>query len=161
FLNIIVNAEQAMLQSHGRGRLEIRTQQSDNRVVISISDDGPGIDAENLKHIFEPFFTTKEVGKGTGLGLSICYGIVHEHGGRLCAHSKQGHGATFYLELPIGVEAGEPVQEMIPIKPIPNAIVQERETLSNAEKVIRTREANQFNANEPARLTANVAGSVM
>ena len=62
---------------------------------------GPGIDQENLDRIFDPFFTTKEVGKGTGLGLSVCHGIIAEHGGKIYARSKPGHGATFVVELPV------------------------------------------------------------
>jgi signal transduction histidine kinase len=101
FLNIIVNAEFAMLEAHQRGRLVIATEASDGVVKISFTDDGPGISRENMKRIFDPFFTTKEVGKGTGLGLSICHGIVTEHGGQIFARSEPGQGATFVVELPL------------------------------------------------------------
>ncbi|MFC1925862.1 PAS domain S-box protein [Chloroflexota bacterium] len=101
FVNIIVNAEQAMLDAHGRGRLRVTTEEAGDMVRISIDDDGPGISRENIKKLFNPFFTTKGVGKGTGLGLSICHGIVTEHSGRLYAKSGSGKGATFILELPI------------------------------------------------------------
>ena len=101
FLNIIVNAEFAMLEAHQRGKLVITTEASDNGVMITFSDDGPGISKENMKRIFDPFFTTKEVGKGTGLGLSICHGIVTEHGGQIYAKSEFGQGATFVVELPL------------------------------------------------------------
>ena len=101
FLNIIVNAEFAMLETHNRGKLVISTEKSEDVVKISFTDDGPGISKENLKRIFDPFFTTKEVGKGTGLGLSICHGIVTEHGGQIYAQSEDGHGATFIVELPL------------------------------------------------------------
>jgi signal transduction histidine kinase len=101
FLNIVVNGEFAMLESHHRGKLTITTKKYDNFIKITITDDGPGIARENLKHIFDPFFTTKEVGKGTGLGLSICHGIVTEHGGQIYARSEEGQGATFVVELPL------------------------------------------------------------
>ena len=101
FLNIIVNAEFAMLEAHHKGKLVITTEKSEDIVRISFTDDGPGISQENLKRIFDPFFTTKEVGKGTGLGLSICHGIVTEHGGQIYAKSENGHGATFIVELPL------------------------------------------------------------
>ena len=104
FMNIIINAEQAMLEAHGRGKLNIKTETTEGMIKISFTDDGPGISEGNLKRIFDPFFTTKEVGKGTGLGLSICYGIVQAHGGHIYAISKMGEGATFVIEIPITSE---------------------------------------------------------
>ena len=104
FVNIINNAEQAMVEAHGKGRLVVKTQKVGDMIQISFADDGPGISEENMKRIFDPFFTTKEVGKGTGLGLSICYGLVEAHGGRIYARSKLGEGATFVVEIPIVFE---------------------------------------------------------
>ncbi len=101
FLNIIINAEQSMIESRGRGTLIIATERVGEFVRISITDDGNGITKENLRHIFDPFFTTKKVGEGTGLGLSICYGIIAEHGGQIYANSALGKGATFIIEIPI------------------------------------------------------------
>lgn len=101
FVNIIVNAEQAMAEAHGKGRLTVKTQNVDNFIRVSFTDNGPGIPEGNLKRVFDPFFTTKEVGKGTGLGLSICYGLVEAHGGRIYAMSREGEGATFIVEIPI------------------------------------------------------------
>ena len=100
FINLIVNAEQAMLEAHGRGALTVSTERVGNIVKTCFSDDGAGIKPENMRRLFTPFFTTKEVGKGTGLGLSICHGIVTEHGGRIYAESEPGKGATFIVELP-------------------------------------------------------------
>jgi len=101
FINIIVNAEQAMVDAHGRGKLTIVTECVGDMVRASITDDGPGISRENMHKLFTPFFTTKEVGKGTGLGLAICHGIVTEHGGRIYAESKPGSRTTFVVELPV------------------------------------------------------------
>ncbi len=101
FLNIVINAEQAMLDAHGRGTLSIISKNVENAVRVHFSDTGPGILAENLSRIFDPFFTTKETGKGTGLGLSICHGIVTAHEGRIWAESKPDAGATFIIELPV------------------------------------------------------------
>jgi PAS domain S-box-containing protein len=101
FLNIIVNAEFAMLEAHRKGKMTITTEKIDDIVRISFADDGPGISEENMKRIFDPFFTTKEVGKGTGLGLSICHGIVTEHGGKIYVKSEKGLGADFIVELPL------------------------------------------------------------
>lgn len=103
FLNLILNAEQAMSEAHGRGTLTITSEKIDKIIRISFSDDGPGIDQQNLNHIFDPFFTTKEVGTGTGLGLSICYGIVTAHKGQIYAQSEIGKGATFVIEFPVNI----------------------------------------------------------
>jgi len=104
FLNIIMNAEQAMSETNGGGKLTIKTQVITGNITVSFTDNGPGIPAEHLDKVFDPFFTTKEEGGGTGLGLSICHGIVVEHGGRIYARSKPGKGATFIVELPIVTE---------------------------------------------------------
>ena len=101
FLNIVLNAEQAMTESSGRGNLTVTTEAFEEIIKISFTDDGPGIPRDIMNRIFDPFFTTKEVGKGTGLGLSICYGIVTNQGGRIYAQSRPGKGATFIVELPI------------------------------------------------------------
>jgi two-component system, NtrC family, sensor kinase len=103
FLNVLTNAEQAMLEAHGKGRLIIRTRtdESKTNIVIEIIDDGPGIPESHLTRIFDPFFTTKEVGKGTGLGLSLSYGMIKEHGGNIYARSNLEDGSTFVIELPI------------------------------------------------------------
>jgi len=101
FLNIIINAEHFMIETHGRGTLTITTERVGDIVRASFADDGPGIPPENLSHLFNPFFTTKEVGKGTGLGLSICHGIITEHEGQIYTESELGKGATFVVELPI------------------------------------------------------------
>src|SRR5262249_47601033 len=84
-LNLIINAEQAMLSAHGRGVVVVRTwhDAAQESVVLEINDDGPGIADDVQPKIFDPFFTTKEVGKGTGLGLTVAYAIVQEHGGRI------------------------------------------------------------------------------
>ncbi|UCD21640.1 MAG: PAS domain S-box protein [Chloroflexota bacterium] len=101
FMNIIINAEYFMVETHNAGTLLITTEKANSTVRISFADDGPGITAENIGRIFDPFFTTKEAGSGTGLGLSICHGIVNEHGGQIYATSQLGKGTTIVVELPI------------------------------------------------------------
>jgi len=102
-LNLIINAEQAMLSANGRGVLVMRTWHNADResVTLEISDDGPGIPEELQPKIFDPFFTTKEVGQGTGLGLTVAYAIVQEHGGQIRLESRPNAGAAFCIELPV------------------------------------------------------------
>jgi PAS domain S-box-containing protein len=101
FLNLVVNAEQAMKQAHGRGILTITTEKLENNIRIIFRDDGPGITKQNLGHLFEPFFTTKKAGEGTGLGLSLSRSIILEHKGQIHVESEFGHGAAFIIELPL------------------------------------------------------------
>ena len=102
-LNLVINAEQAMLSANGRGVLVVRTWHDPEQetVILEINDDGPGIPADLQPKIFDPFFTTKEVGQGTGLGLTVAYAIVQEHGGRIRIESQPNAGASFYVELPV------------------------------------------------------------
>jgi PAS domain S-box-containing protein len=108
FLNIVMNAEQAVTAAGGGGRIEITTSvaRSSDRVVTTVRDTGKGIPADALSRIFEPFYTTKEVGKGTGLGLAIAYGIVQEHGGQIVAVNHPDGGALFTVELPAWPASG-------------------------------------------------------
>jgi signal transduction histidine kinase/DNA-binding NarL/FixJ family response regulator len=110
FLNLIANAQQAMFEAHGRGALTLRSEWQDGNVVVTLSDDGPGIRPEHARRVFDPFFTTKEVGKGSGLGLSVSLAIVRDHGGVLKLTSAPGRGATFVVELPVA-EAQAPQRE--------------------------------------------------
>jgi signal transduction histidine kinase len=97
-LNILDNAVHAVEQG---GQINIETKTIENECVITITDDGSGMDIDVQKKIFEPFFTTKEVGKGTGLGLSISYAIVKQHHGDITVHSQAGKGTSFVIKLPI------------------------------------------------------------
>ncbi len=111
-MNLLVNARDALGPD---GRILLRASRVDldesecrarawaepgEYVVISVSDDGHGIDERTKVRIFEPFFTTKEVGKGTGLGLAVAYGIVQHHGGGIEIESAPDEGTTFFVYLP-------------------------------------------------------------
>jgi two-component system, NtrC family, sensor kinase len=100
-LNLIGNAEQALVDWDGPRRITVSTTRHDDTIVLRVADSGPGIPEPLLPQVFNPFFTTKPVGQGTGLGLSISDGIVREHGGRIRVASTPGSGATFVVEMPI------------------------------------------------------------
>ena len=97
-MNLLTNAAQAM--GDRGGTIRVSTQSRDGRVLLIVSDDGPGIPADVLPRIFDPFFTTKDVGEGSGLGLSIVHGIIERHGGQIDVDSKPGQGTTFTVSFP-------------------------------------------------------------
>ena len=103
FMNLLVNAAQAMGDS--RGTITLSTGSDSERVWVEVADNGSGIPADQLDRIFDPFYTTKPVGKGTGLGLSLSYGIVQNHHGSLTVCSEPGVGTTFRITLPVRQQA--------------------------------------------------------
>jgi len=109
-LNLMNNADQAMVASHGRGSLVVRTWHDAalNTVSFEVSDDGPGLAPEIRTKIFDAFFTTKKVGEGTGLGLAVAYNIVKDHGGRIDVESQPGRGTAFVVDLPVTATAEAP-----------------------------------------------------
>jgi two-component system, NtrC family, sensor kinase len=126
FMNVLGNAIDALETHYADGpptavrpTITITTAAlSEERVVIRIADNGPGIPLAVQPRLFDPFFTTKPIGKGTGLGLSISYQIVvGRHGGELRCHSVPGQGTEFWIELPIGSSTswcGNLVSELAP-----------------------------------------------
>jgi signal transduction histidine kinase/CheY-like chemotaxis protein len=100
-MNLIGNARQAIEEQGTGGTIRVKTQRiAEKRVLLEVSDDGPGIPQGIQARIFDPFFTTKPAGVGTGLGLAIVLGIVREHGGKLHLTSNLGQGTVFSIELP-------------------------------------------------------------
>jgi PAS domain S-box-containing protein len=109
-LNLIVNAAHAIQArpraGGGLGLIRITTTRLEDRIEVSIQDDGTGMDAATRQRIFDPFFTTKAVGQGTGQGLSMAYAsIVQKHGGALLVDSTAGVGSTFTVVLPTSTDA--------------------------------------------------------
>ncbi len=101
FLNLILNADQAIRESRDKGTIRIRLGRNPDSVWVMFQDDGPGIAPEVLPHIFDPFFTTKRPGRGTGLGLSICKTLLREHNGNIDAATAPDGGAVFTITLPV------------------------------------------------------------
>ncbi len=112
-LNMIVNASQAIQEKYPigqgqKGKISISTRQSDEKVMITIGDNGAGIPEEIRDRIFDPFFTTKGVGRGTGQGLSVARNIISKkHQGAIYLDSQLNQGSRFTIELPVHVEQGE------------------------------------------------------
>jgi len=96
FLNLFINSVQAM---NGNGKLKVKTEEKGSELVITISDNGPGISPKDAHRIFEPFYTSKTT--GTGLGLAVVRSIINEHRGRVEAVSLPGQGARFNIYLPL------------------------------------------------------------
>lgn len=104
FVNLFVNSWHALKEAGVREKkISIRVLRGEKSAQVFFTDNGPGIEKENLDKIFEPFFTTKPAGQGTGLGLSLCSGIVGMHHGKINVQSEPGKGTTFFIELPMGL----------------------------------------------------------
>ncbi len=111
FLNLINNAVEAMTgvsKSEGKwkepakigGDISIKTMLENDKIVIQVSDTGPGIAEEELEHIFDPSYTRKKT-MGMGIGLSICNGIIEDHNGIIEARNAKEGGAVFTITLPV------------------------------------------------------------
>jgi two-component system NtrC family sensor kinase len=98
FLNLISNAIDAIGKE---GWIRVKSVRSGEEILVSVTDNGPGIAEEMQRKVFDPFFTTKSAGKGTGLGLWISYSIMEKMGGKISLNSKVGEGSTFVVQIPI------------------------------------------------------------
>lgn len=98
FLNLISNAIDAIKKE---GLIRVKSTLSATDILVSVTDNGPGIPEDMQRKVFDPFFTTKSAGKGTGLGLWISYSIMEKMGGNISLHSKGGEGTTFVVQIPI------------------------------------------------------------
>ena len=106
---MVNNAVDAILESSKDGDLWVTTHADSDKVYVEFTDSGPGV--QEASRVFDPFYTTKPVGKGTGLGLSICYGIVTEHGGTIRVRNLPHRGASFTIELPLGIATTQDSQQ--------------------------------------------------
>lgn len=140
-MNLAMNARDAMPNG---GTIKISTAEKssldlygytsssmDSFIVLSVTDNGEGMDEQTLKKAAEPFFTTKGVGKGTGLGLSMVHGVAEQSGGRLLLHSKKGEGTVAELWLPAaigdvaGVPDSKPREELAKMSPLNILVVED------------------------------------
>ena len=101
FLNLVVNAAQAIPEGQAdRNEIRVTTRLEAGRVVVEVSDTGPGIPPDIINRVFDAFFTTKPIGVGTGLGLAICHRLITDMQGALTVTSVVGQGTVFRVELP-------------------------------------------------------------
>ena len=98
FVNLVNNAIDA-LSGQADARIEIDASREGDRVVVTVMDNGPGIEPEQLPKVFEPFFTTKGVGDGIGIGLSIVDNIIRDFGGTIMVMNRPEGGACFTINL--------------------------------------------------------------
>ena len=107
-LNVLTNAIDAASEGESSGRVEVTSEYflEEQRIRVTIDDNGPGIPAEQMETLFSPFVSHKK-GRGTGLGLAVSQKILSEHGGRILVDSSPGHGSRFTLDLP-AIEPGSP-----------------------------------------------------
>jgi signal transduction histidine kinase/uncharacterized protein YigA (DUF484 family) len=97
----LLNARLSTITSSFQPKVSVKTQRTNDKVEISVNDNGNGIPQKVIDKIFQPFFTTKPTGSGTGLGLSLSYDIVKAHGGEIKVKSKEGEGTEFTIQLPL------------------------------------------------------------
>jgi two-component system cell cycle sensor histidine kinase/response regulator CckA len=168
-MNLVINARDAMLYG---GELVIETYNAvvgkadrsgeqlaaGNYMVLAVSDNGCGMDAETKSHLFEPFFTTKQQGKGTGLGLATVFGIIKQSSGYIFVHSKPGHGTTFKIYLPRVEDVAEPVKQEITGAPVTG---HETILLVEDEEAVRTSAAEYLKENGYKVLVASRASEAM
>ncbi|OGJ84896.1 MAG: hypothetical protein A2487_07265 [Candidatus Raymondbacteria bacterium RifOxyC12_full_50_8] len=105
FTNLIKNAIQAIQEKGGLGAVRVVCTREDLKIVISVEDNGAGIQEENMKRLFQPYFTTKK--HGSGIGLALTERIINLHGGTIAVRSHAGQGTVFTLNLPLPPETGE------------------------------------------------------
>jgi signal transduction histidine kinase len=97
-MNLLSNALDALEE---KGEIVITTKKQENKLKISIKDNGKGITEEKISKIFDPFFTTKKIGQGVGLGLSISHRIINDLGGTISVVSNQKKETSFDIMIPI------------------------------------------------------------
>ena len=96
-LNLLLNAADA---SPAGGSVLVSVRAAERKVIVTVSDEGPGVERGDMVRIFDPFYSTKDPGQGTGLGLAICHSIAHSYGGTVAVRDAEGQGASFSVILP-------------------------------------------------------------
>ena len=106
-LNLLVNALDALEGVEREARVEVRLERTHEHVILSVVDNGPGVDEASLERVSDLFYTTKEVGRGTGLGLALVHNVIHAHGGQVLLRNEVDGGLRVELVLPLATEFGD------------------------------------------------------
>jgi C4-dicarboxylate-specific signal transduction histidine kinase len=109
-INLLINASHA-LEGEKNGTVTICSFEDSDHVIVTITDNGPGIPDNHLKNIWQPFYTTKAEGKGTGLGLSISQNLIRDNGGTISVRNRAPKGAQFRIEFP--KSSSEPISHSL------------------------------------------------
>ena len=121
-LNLVVNAMQAIPDDRPEdNEIAVRTRNENDKVVVEVSDTGPGVPAKDRDRIFDPFVSTKDIGQGTGLGLFVCRNIVRGFAGDVTVGDRPGGGAVFFVTLPAASGSPETVPDSVVPVPKPQA----------------------------------------
>lgn len=120
FTNLIANARDALKENKvSNPKITVTSSMKNDKLTVTVADNGPGVPEAHRAKIFEPFFTTKEVGRGTGLGLAICREIVRKHKGDMFIKEAEGGGALFEITLDPALLDKEPVPAVLPKEQYP------------------------------------------
>ncbi|MBM4013588.1 MAG: response regulator [Planctomycetes bacterium] len=134
-INLLTNAQQSISAVRNCGNVSIRARSTRRRVIIEVTDDGPGIPAHLRERVFEPFFTSRHDGSGTGLGLTLCREILRDHSGEIRITRRGPPGATLRLSLPAATAA--PPAPLAPPPPRPLPISGKRVVIVEDEPSLR------------------------
>jgi two-component system, cell cycle sensor histidine kinase and response regulator CckA len=156
FLNLLLNAGQALPPAPGPGEVRVSLSSRGARVLVEVTDNGAGIPPELLDRVFDPFFSTKPIGMGTGLGLPICHAIVTALGGEITVQSQLGRGTVFCVSLP---RLREPFRSVTPApssQPVPSG-PRVRVLIVDDELPVATMLARVLTEHHDVRLTTSGA----
>ena len=96
-----VNEKKKMAGENYQPTVSVQTKRTNDKLVLSVNDNGNGIPKKVVDKIFQPFFTTKPTGQGTGLGLSLSYDVIKAHGGEIKVNTRENEGSEFIIDLPL------------------------------------------------------------
>lgn len=134
-LQLTLNAERAIRDHMESGEICLRCEISGGDALLSVVDNGCGMNEEMRDHVFDPFFTTRPSRHVTGLGLSVCHGIVEQHGGEIAVESELNKGTTFRIRLPLAINESKNETTLDSAKSVPALCKTSEETLHRRSSI--------------------------